>query len=82
MSFLLQLQMKINKDKKVRNSKWHVIPLSKEQLMYAAVDAYVRHFYLLHVYQLSFFDRFIAGIAEVVFPPERTRSNTNRQGTG
>lgn len=33
--------MRINKDKKVRMSKWHVIPLSREQKVYAAIDAYV-----------------------------------------
>ncbi|GLV44765.1 WRN exonuclease [Carabus blaptoides fortunei] len=31
----------ISKDKKVRNSKWHILPLSKVQLLYAATDAYV-----------------------------------------
>ncbi|XP_022915142.2 3'-5' exonuclease [Onthophagus taurus] len=34
------LNLRINKDKKVRNSQWHVIPLSKEQQIYAATDAY------------------------------------------
>lgn len=33
--------MKINKDRKIRMSQWHVIPLSKEQQIYAAIDAYV-----------------------------------------
>lgn len=33
--------MRINKDKKVRMSKWQTIPLSKEQKVYAAIDAYV-----------------------------------------
>jgi ribonuclease D len=32
--------MKISKDNKVRMSKWHISPLSKEQLNYAATDAY------------------------------------------
>ncbi|KAJ8972899.1 hypothetical protein NQ317_019615 [Molorchus minor] len=35
------LELKINKDKKVRMSKWHVIPLTKKQQTYAAIDAYV-----------------------------------------
>lgn len=39
--YFLQLKMCINKDKKVRMSKWHIIPLSKEQKKYAATDAYV-----------------------------------------
>ncbi|KAJ3622963.1 hypothetical protein MTP99_019228 [Tenebrio molitor] len=34
------LKMKISKDNKVRMSKWHISPLSKEQLNYAATDAY------------------------------------------
>ncbi|XP_044257076.1 Werner Syndrome-like exonuclease [Tribolium madens] len=34
------LKMTICKDNKVRMSKWHVSPLSKEQLDYAATDAY------------------------------------------
>lgn len=34
--------MKINKDRKVRMSKWHIVPLSKEQQVYAAIDAYVK----------------------------------------
>ncbi|EFA11337.1 3'-5' exonuclease [Tribolium castaneum] len=34
------LKMTISKDNKVRMSKWHVSPLSKEQLDYAATDAY------------------------------------------
>lgn len=33
--------MKINKDKKVRMSKWHVVPLNTEQQIYAAIDGYV-----------------------------------------
>lgn len=33
--------MSINKDGKVRRSKWHVMPLTKEQQLYAATDAYV-----------------------------------------
>lgn len=39
--FDFQFDMRINKDKKVRNSKWHVMPLTKEQQIYAAIDAYV-----------------------------------------
>ncbi|KRT79172.1 hypothetical protein AMK59_6829, partial [Oryctes borbonicus] len=34
-------EMRINKDKKVRNSKWHIVPLSEEQRKYAATDAFV-----------------------------------------
>ncbi|KAK9890365.1 hypothetical protein WA026_010458 [Henosepilachna vigintioctopunctata] len=34
------LGMRINKDKKVRMSKWGVIPLSKHQKSYAATDTY------------------------------------------
>ncbi|XP_056637376.1 3'-5' exonuclease [Diorhabda sublineata] len=34
------LDLKIDKDKKVRNSQWHVIPLSKRQKEYAATDSY------------------------------------------
>ncbi|KAJ3639752.1 hypothetical protein Zmor_003092 [Zophobas morio] len=34
------LKMDISKDNKVRMSKWHVSPLSKEQILYAATDAY------------------------------------------
>lgn len=34
------LDLKIDKDKKVRNSQWHVIPLSKIQKEYAATDSY------------------------------------------
>ncbi|KAK9759136.1 3prime-5prime exonuclease [Popillia japonica] len=32
--------LRINKNKKVRQSKWHIMPLSQEQLTYAAIDAY------------------------------------------
>lgn len=39
--FLIQCRLKINKDKKVRNSKWHIMPLSPEQQIYAAIDVYV-----------------------------------------
>ncbi|XP_061402379.1 3'-5' exonuclease-like [Musca vetustissima] len=31
----------IDKNKKVRMSKWHVIPLDEDQLMYAAIDVYI-----------------------------------------
>ncbi|RZC41205.1 Werner Syndrome-like exonuclease [Asbolus verrucosus] len=34
------LNVKIDKNKKVRMSKWHVSPLSEEQLKYAATDSY------------------------------------------
>ncbi|CAK9799034.1 3'-5' exonuclease [Anthophora plagiata] len=40
------LKKKLDKNSKVRRSKWHVYPLSKEQKMYAATDAYVS--WLLH----------------------------------
>ncbi|KAF2878983.1 hypothetical protein ILUMI_27193 [Ignelater luminosus] len=36
------LRMQINKDKRVRNSKWNVVPLNNAQKLYAAIDAYVR----------------------------------------
>lgn len=45
--------MRINKDKKVRNSKWHIIPLSKEQLEYAAIDAYASLRLHLHLKELE-----------------------------
>ncbi|KAG7211798.1 hypothetical protein KM043_011029 [Ampulex compressa] len=35
------LKKRISKDPKVRNSKWHIEPLSPEQKSYAATDAYV-----------------------------------------
>ncbi|XP_034942437.1 Werner Syndrome-like exonuclease [Chelonus insularis] len=35
------LHRKINKDKEVRVSKWHILPLSTNQKKYAATDAYV-----------------------------------------
>ncbi|XP_053682037.1 3'-5' exonuclease [Sabethes cyaneus] len=34
-------QLRINKSKHVRMSKWHVLPLNDDQKMYAAVDAYI-----------------------------------------
>ncbi|CAG9840054.1 unnamed protein product [Diabrotica balteata] len=34
------LDLRISKDKKVRHSQWHVIPLSKVQQIYAATDSY------------------------------------------
>ncbi|XP_053978364.1 3'-5' exonuclease isoform X1 [Hylaeus volcanicus] len=40
------LQKRIDKNKKVRMSKWHIHPLSEEQKNYAATDAYVS--WLLH----------------------------------
>lgn len=45
-----QLDKNINKDKKVRMSKWHVIPLSEEQQKYAATDAYVSKQYIKLLY--------------------------------
>ncbi|XP_066590383.1 3'-5' exonuclease [Prorops nasuta] len=41
------LKKKINKDKKVRMSKWHLHPLSDAQRLYAATDAYIS--LLLHI---------------------------------
>uniref|UniRef100_A0A1Y1KV13 3'-5' exonuclease n=1 Tax=Photinus pyralis TaxID=7054 RepID=A0A1Y1KV13_PHOPY len=41
------LNMQINKSKNVRNSKWDVVPLSKEQIEYAATDAYVSRYSLI-----------------------------------
>ncbi|XP_073817220.1 WRN exonuclease [Musca autumnalis] len=35
------VQKAIDKNKKVRMSKWHVIPLDEDQLMYAAIDVYI-----------------------------------------
>ena len=40
------LKKRINKNSQVRRSKWQIYPLSKEQKMYAATDAYVS--WLLH----------------------------------
>ncbi|XP_006624334.2 Werner Syndrome-like exonuclease isoform X1 [Apis dorsata] len=40
------LKRKLNKNPKVRKSKWHLYPLSNEQKVYAATDAYVS--WLLH----------------------------------
>lgn len=37
----MQVEKAIDKNKKVRMSKWHVIPLDENQLMYAAIDVYV-----------------------------------------
>ncbi|XP_074116102.1 WRN RecQ like helicase [Cotesia typhae] len=41
------LEKQISKDAKVRNSKWHILPLSDAQKSYAATDAYVS--LLLHL---------------------------------
>ena len=35
------LNLRINKDKSVRMSKWNVLPLSDSQKLYAAIDVYV-----------------------------------------
>ncbi|XP_074027293.1 WRN RecQ like helicase [Leptinotarsa decemlineata] len=35
------LDLRINKSKMVRNSKWHIIPLSPAQQKYAAIDSHV-----------------------------------------
>lgn len=35
------MEKSIDKNKKVRMSKWHIIPLDQDQLMYAAIDVYV-----------------------------------------
>ncbi|XP_031845842.1 WRN RecQ like helicase isoform X2 [Nomia melanderi] len=40
------LKKKIDKNRKVRMSQWHIHPLSKDQKIYAATDAYVS--WLLH----------------------------------
>lgn len=37
----LQCNLQINKDRKVRMSQWHVMPLTEEQQIYAAIDVYV-----------------------------------------
>ncbi|XP_037046498.1 Werner Syndrome-like exonuclease isoform X2 [Bradysia coprophila] len=34
-------KLQINKDPKVRMSKWHIQPLTKEQQIYAAIDVYI-----------------------------------------
>lgn len=34
-------RLRVDKNKKVRMSKWHVLPLSEDQKMYAAVDVYI-----------------------------------------
>ncbi|KAG5890857.1 hypothetical protein JTB14_016290 [Gonioctena quinquepunctata] len=34
------LDLRISKDKKVRNSNWHIIPLTAAQQKYAAIDSY------------------------------------------
>lgn len=34
-------RLRVDKNKKVRMSKWHVLPLSDDQKMYAAVDVYI-----------------------------------------
>lgn len=34
-------QLRISKNKKVRMSKWHVLPLSDDQKLYAAIDVYI-----------------------------------------
>lgn len=36
-----KVEKSIDKNKKVRMSKWHIIPLDQDQLMYAAIDVYV-----------------------------------------
>lgn len=41
-SIYFQVEKAIDKNKKVRMSKWHVIPLDENQLTYAAIDVYVR----------------------------------------
>ncbi|XP_078052541.1 WRN RecQ like helicase isoform X2 [Augochlora pura] len=41
------LKKRIDKNKKVRMSQWHVYPLSEDQKTYAATDAYVS--WLLHI---------------------------------
>lgn len=59
--YVFQCRLKINKDKKVRNSKWHIMPLSPEQQIYAAIDVYVSikcvtytHIYVYYKCQTNF----------------------------
>ncbi|OAD55802.1 Werner Syndrome-like exonuclease [Eufriesea mexicana] len=42
------LKKQIDKNPKVRKSKWHIFPLNDEQKIYAATDAYVS--WLLHIH--------------------------------
>lgn len=44
--------MQINKEGKVRRSKWDIQPLSPDQQIYAAIDVYVS---LLYSYYIVFF---------------------------
>uniref|UniRef100_A0A182K758 3'-5' exonuclease n=1 Tax=Anopheles christyi TaxID=43041 RepID=A0A182K758_9DIPT len=37
------LRLRISKDKRVRMSKWDVLPLSDDQKLYAAIDVYIGH---------------------------------------
>lgn len=39
--FSFQCKLQVNKDPKVRMSKWHIQPLTKEQQIYAAIDVFV-----------------------------------------
>ena len=41
MQTIIYCKLRINKDGKVRRSKWDVQPLSPEQQIYAAIDVYV-----------------------------------------
>lgn len=40
------LRQRVSKDKRVRMSKWNVLPLSDDQKLYAAIDVYVGFFFL------------------------------------
>lgn len=43
----------MDKSKKVRMSKWHVIPLDENQLMYAAIDVYVSRTHSMNLLSLG-----------------------------
>ena len=34
--------MRVKKERNIRMSKWNIVPLTEEQLEYAAIDVYVR----------------------------------------
>lgn len=68
--------MRINKDKKVRMSKWHVIPLSREQKVYAAIDAYVGEMFLKKA--CSFSQIFVLGFFKIVSASKAARKTGKR----
>lgn len=43
-----QLDETVDKNQKVRMSKWNVMPLDEKQLKYAAIDVYVSKTMLLY----------------------------------